>query len=97
MPITATNCRSSVAATAAREYVPAASGNQWTTGAVACPRFTGVRLRDVLEACGIAEDAVYIGYYGADTHVSGDPSRSPISVGFPCPRRWRMNPSSPGR
>lgn len=82
-----------------REYVPAASGNQWTTGAVACPRFTGVRLRDVLEACGIAEDAVYIGYYGADTHVSGDPSRSPISRGVPLSKAledesliaWAMN------
>ncbi|WP_372614027.1 molybdopterin-dependent oxidoreductase [Halomonas sp.] len=38
------------------EYVPSASGNQWTTGAVACPTFTGVRLRDVLEACGIVGD-----------------------------------------
>ncbi|HUH57629.1 MAG TPA: molybdopterin-dependent oxidoreductase, partial [Pseudomonadales bacterium] len=39
------------------EYSPAASGNQWTTGAVSCPTFTGVRLRDVLEACGIKENA----------------------------------------
>ncbi|MCY4269332.1 MAG: molybdopterin-dependent oxidoreductase, partial [Gammaproteobacteria bacterium] len=30
------------------EFVPAASGNQWTTGAVGCPEFTGARLRDVL-------------------------------------------------
>ncbi|KEA64776.1 putative molybdenum containing oxidoreductase [Marinobacterium lacunae] len=81
------------------EYVPSASGNQWTTGAVACPSFTGVRLRDVLEACGIAGDAVYIGYYGADTHVSGDASKSPISRGVPMSKAledesliaWAMN------
>ncbi len=81
------------------EYVPSASGNQWTTGAVACPRFTGVRLRDVLEACGIADDAVYIGYYGADAHASGDPSRDPISRGVPMEKAledesliaWAMN------
>ena len=43
------------------EFVPAASGNQWTTGAVGCPRFTGVRLRDVLNFCGVAQDAAYVG------------------------------------
>ena len=53
------------------EVVPAASGHQWTTGAIGCPMFTGVRLRDVLNYCGLAEDAVYLGYYGADTHTSG--------------------------
>ena len=31
------------------EFVPAAAGNQWSVGAVGCPRWTGVRLRDVLE------------------------------------------------
>lgn len=65
------------------EFNPPASGNQWTTGAIGCPQWTGVRLRDVLEACGIADNAVYIGYYGADTHLSGDPSREPISRGAP--------------
>jgi len=65
------------------EFVPAASGNQWTTGAVACPRFTGVRLRDVLLDCGLTDDAYYIGYFGADTHTSGDPSLTPISRGVP--------------
>ncbi|TFH87946.1 twin-arginine translocation signal domain-containing protein [Billgrantia azerbaijanica] len=81
------------------EYVPSASGNQWTTGAVACPTFTGARLRDVLEACGIKDDAVYIGYYGADRHASGDPDRDPISRGVPMAKAledesliaWAMN------
>ena len=63
------------------EFVPAASGNQWTTGAVGCPTFTGVRLRDVLNFCGVAQDAVYVGYFGADTDTSGDPNLDPISRG----------------
>ena len=63
------------------EFVPAASGNQWTTGAVGCPTFTGVRLRDVLNFCGVAQDAVYVGYFGADTHTSGDPNLDAISRG----------------
>ncbi|NKB32923.1 MAG: molybdopterin-dependent oxidoreductase [Pseudomonadales bacterium] len=81
------------------EFVPAASGNQWTTGAVGCPTFTGVRLRDVLNFCGVARDAVYVGYYGADTHTSGDPNLDPISRGVPVSKAmeresmiaWAMN------
>ncbi|MEH6580493.1 MAG: sulfite oxidase [Halioglobus sp.] len=65
------------------EFNPPAKGNQWSTGAVGCARWTGVRLRDVLMDCGIAEDAVYIGYYGADTHLSGDPGKVSISRGVP--------------
>jgi DMSO/TMAO reductase YedYZ molybdopterin-dependent catalytic subunit len=82
-----------------QEFNPPAKGNQWTTGAVGCPRWTGVRLKDVLEDCGIATDAVYIGYYAADTHLSGDPSKNPISRGVPMSKAlenetllaWAMN------
>lgn len=65
------------------EFNPPAKGNQWTIGAVACARWTGVRLRDLLEEVGLKEDAVYIGYYGKDTHLSGDASKDPISRGVP--------------
>lgn len=65
------------------EYNPPAKGNQWTTGAVGSPRWTGVRLKDVLKDCGLKSDAVYIGYYGRDTHVSGDPDKVVISRGVP--------------
>ncbi len=65
------------------EFRPRASGNQWTTGAIGCPRWTGVRLRDVLDQCGIRDDAVYVAYEGADTHLSGDPSKHVISRGVP--------------
>ena len=81
------------------EFVPPASGNQWSVGAVGCPEWTGVRLRDVLEHVGINEDAVYVAYYGADTHASGDPTKVPISRGVPVAKAleketliaWSMN------
>jgi len=65
------------------EFNPPAKGNQWTIGAVACAEWTGVRLRDVLEYVGITDEAVYIGYHAADTHLSGDPNKEPISRGVP--------------
>ncbi|MEO1035340.1 MAG: sulfite oxidase [Pseudomonadota bacterium] len=65
------------------EFRPRASGNQWTTGAIGCPSWTGVRLRDVLRACGIGDDAVYLAYEGGDTHLSGDPNKAVISRGVP--------------
>jgi len=65
------------------EFSPPASGNQWTTGAVGSPRFTGVRLKDVLEFAGMTGAAVYVAYEGADRHLSGDPSKRPISRGVP--------------
>lgn len=65
------------------EFNPPTHGNQWTVGAVGCPQWTGVRLRDVLESCGIRENAMYVGYRGADTHLSGDPTKEAISRGVP--------------
>ena len=81
------------------EYYPPAKGNQWTTGAIGCPEWTGVRLRDVLEDCGIGDDAVYVAYEGADRHLSGDPNKLPISRGVPVAKAlekeslivWAMN------
>ena len=81
------------------EFYPPAKGNQWTHGAVGCPEWTGVRLRDVLDYCGIADDAVYIAYEADDTHLSGDLSKKPISRGVPVHKAmekeslivWAMN------
>ena len=81
------------------EYFPPAKGNQWTLGAVGCPVWDGVRLADVLEHCGVADNAVYIGYRGADTHLSGDPNKDTISRGVPIAKAmetesliaWGMN------
>ena len=65
------------------EFRPRASGNQWSTGAIGCPRWTGVRVKDVLAYCGIADDAVYLAYEGGDVHLSGDPDKQVISRGVP--------------
>ena len=65
------------------EFNPPAKGNQWTVGAVSCAEWTGIRLKDVLADVGINTDAVYIGYYGTDTHLSGDATKAVISRGVP--------------
>lgn len=74
------------------EFYPPASGNQWTVGAVGCPLWTGIRLADVLDDCGVRDDAVYVAYHGADVHLSGDRSKSPISRGVPVAKA--MEPES---
>ncbi len=82
-----------------KEFNPPAKGNQWSTGAVGCAAFTGVRLRDVLNDAGVRSDAVYIGYYGKDSHLSGDPAKQAISRGVPIEKAmqdesliaWEMN------
>ena len=66
-----------------KEFNPPAKGNQWGLGAVSCAEWTGVRLKDVLEDVGVKSNAVYIGYYGADVHLSRDPKRVVISRGVP--------------
>jgi DMSO/TMAO reductase YedYZ molybdopterin-dependent catalytic subunit len=65
------------------EFDPPAKGNQWTVGAVSCAEWTGIRLKDLLEDVGIKKDAVYVGYYGKDLHISGDPKKDSISRGVP--------------
>ena len=81
------------------EFYPPARGTQWTTGAIGCPEWTGARLRDVLEYCGVKDDAVYVAYEGADLHLSGDTGKRPISRGVPLHKAledesmivWAMN------
>ena len=81
------------------EFNPPAKGNQWSTGAVACPSWTGVRLKDVLAEVGFGENAKYVGYYGKDTHLSGDADKVVISRGVPLSKAleeqsliaWAMN------
>ncbi len=64
-------------------FYPPTAGNQWEEGAVFCSAWTGVRLKDLLLDAGIKPDAVYIGYYGTDKHLSGDPGKPVISRGVP--------------
>ena len=65
------------------EFRPRVPGNQWSTGAIGNPEWTGVRLKDVLAACGVADNAVYLAFKGADRHLSGDPKKAVISRGVP--------------
>ncbi|MFP4090850.1 MAG: sulfite oxidase [Cyclobacteriaceae bacterium] len=81
------------------EFYPQAKGNQWNVGAVGCAKWTGVRLRDVLNDVGIKSNAEYIGYYGKDVHLSGNPDKVVISRGVPLDKAmqpesliaWAMN------
>ncbi|MDX1362923.1 sulfite oxidase [Arenibacter latericius] len=71
-----------------KEFDPPAKGNQWGIGAVYCANWTGVRLGDVLDYVGIKSDAVYIGYHAIDKHLSGDPTKQPISRGVPISKAY---------
>lgn len=72
-------------------FNPPAKGNQWTLGAVACSEWTGVRLKDVLEAAGVKDNVVYTAHVGADMHLSGDPEKLPISRGLPIDKAMTDN------
>ncbi|MGY6547905.1 MAG: sulfite oxidase [Roseinatronobacter sp.] len=80
-------------------FDPPARGNQWTNGGAGCAEWTGARLRDVLEAAGIKDSAIYTAHFGQDTHLSGDPDREVISRGVriekaledECLIAWGMN------
>ncbi|WP_335965255.1 sulfite oxidase [Galbibacter sp. PAP.153] len=72
-----------------KEFNPPAKGNQWGVGAVHCAKWTGIRLRDVLEDVGVKNDAVYIGYHAADIHLSRSPDKEPISRGCPMEKAYQ--------
>ncbi len=72
-------------------FDPPARGNQWTYGAIGCSEWTGVRLKDVLEKAGVQSNVVYTAHYGADTHLSGDPTKIPISRGVPIEKAMTDN------
>jgi DMSO/TMAO reductase YedYZ molybdopterin-dependent catalytic subunit len=51
-------------------YVPRASGTPWLrTGGMGCPNWTGVRLRDVLQAAGLKSSAAHVAGQGGDFGV----------------------------
>jgi sulfite oxidase len=64
-------------------FSPEARGNQWGNGAISNAEWTGVRMKDVLQAAGLKSSAVYTGHYGADPHLSGDTTKAAISRGVP--------------
>lgn len=52
-------------------FDPATDGVQWRHGAVGCARWTGIRLRDVLQHVGVRDAAIYTGHYSPDVKVGG--------------------------
>lgn len=70
------------------EFNPPAKGNQWTVGAVSCATWTGIRLKDLLNHVGVKNDAIYVAYHAADTHLSRNPEKEPISRGVPISKAY---------
>ncbi|WP_332685187.1 sulfite oxidase [Bosea sp. (in: a-proteobacteria)] len=64
-------------------FQPQARGNQWTNGGAGCAEWTGAPLAEVLKSAGLKPSAVHTGNYGADQHLSGDPSKDVLSRGVP--------------
>ena len=63
-------------------FSPQTRGNQWGNGAISNAEWTGVRLRDVLQAAGVKPSAIFTGQFGADPHLSGATDRAAISRGM---------------
>jgi DMSO/TMAO reductase YedYZ molybdopterin-dependent catalytic subunit len=49
---------------------PRVTGTQWGNGAMACAKWTGVRLRDVLATAGVAEGAKRVRFAGLDVPLT---------------------------
>ncbi|HEX5779847.1 MAG TPA: sulfite oxidase [Xanthobacteraceae bacterium] len=62
-------------------FDPPVDGVQWGRGPVGCARWTGVRLGDVLKACGVKRSAVYTAHHSGDLQVDAD--NAAISRGIP--------------
>ena len=71
-------------------YVPSASGTPWfPTGGMGCPRWTGVRLRDVLRAAGIKTTAAHVAGQGGDFGVIA--SAAPVIRSVPLAKAMDAN------
>ena len=55
-----------------RAFFPEPAGTVlWRNGAAGCVAWTGVRLADLLQACGLEPDAVYTGHHSPDRRLDG--------------------------
>ena len=63
-------------------FEPATDGVPWGHGAVACAQWSGVRMRDLLEAAGVKPSAVYVAHESPDC-VVGEPGNPALSRGLP--------------
>lgn len=64
-------------------FSPPAEGVQWHHGGAGCAEWTGVRLRDVLQAAGLKDTARFTGHFGADPALDMNHPSPPISRGIP--------------
>ncbi len=80
-------------------FEPKAEGNPWTNGGAGCAEWTGVSLRDVLQAAGLKNTALFTGHFGADPDKTGSLERQAMSRGVPIAKAleehtllvWAMN------
>ncbi|WP_245444080.1 sulfite oxidase [Microvirga sp. KLBC 81] len=80
-------------------FEPKAEGNAWTNGGAGCAEWTGVSLRDVLQAAGLKNTALFTGHFGADPDKTGSVERQAMSRGVPITKAleehtllaWTMN------
>ncbi|SIT70539.1 sulfite dehydrogenase (cytochrome) subunit SorA apoprotein [Ectothiorhodosinus mongolicus] len=61
-------------------FDPPVRGNQWKRCAIGCSEWTGVPLRELLNAAGVKDTAVYTGHYGEEPILG---NRPPFSRGIP--------------
>jgi DMSO/TMAO reductase YedYZ molybdopterin-dependent catalytic subunit len=63
-------------------FAPATDGLQWANGAVACGKWQGVRLADILKACQLKRSAFYTGHHSPDVALNGS-GKPALSRGLP--------------
>jgi DMSO/TMAO reductase YedYZ molybdopterin-dependent catalytic subunit len=72
-------------------FSPEAEGVQWHHGGAGCAEWSGVRLRDVLQAAGLKETARFTGHFGADPALDAQHPTPPISRGIPIAKAMDEN------
>src|SRR5688572_27644756 len=71
-------------------YAPRASGTPWLeTGGMGCPRWSGVRLRDVLAAAGVKSNAAHVAGQGGDPGMVA--SAAPVIRSIPMAKAMEPN------
>lgn len=72
-------------------FSPETEGVQWHHGGAGCAEWTGVRLRDVLQAAGLKETARFTGHFGTDPALDAQHVSPPISRGIPIAKAIEEN------
>jgi DMSO/TMAO reductase YedYZ molybdopterin-dependent catalytic subunit len=72
-------------------FSPETEGVQWHHGGAGCAEWTGVRLRDVLQAAGLKETARFTGHFGSDPALDAQHPSPPISRGIPIAKAMDEN------